>query len=81
MQKLKALNYWDTFSESGFSAAYSQPYQVIWLEALTHLWLKRTGQKKRFGLAEIGPAAFFVDRPRTGIPRPQKSPLCPKSRA
>ncbi|MBE7468911.1 MAG: hypothetical protein DPW09_43350 [Anaerolineae bacterium] len=63
VQKLKTLNYWDTFSESGFSAAYSQPYQVIWLEALTHLWLKRTGHKKRFGLAEIGPAAAFVTDP------------------
>ncbi|MCK6629714.1 MAG: hypothetical protein L6R45_31630 [Anaerolineae bacterium] len=63
VQKLKALNYWDTFSESGFSAAYSQPYQVIWLEALNHLWFKRTDQKKRFGLAEIGPAAAFVTNP------------------
>lgn len=73
VQKLKALNYWDTFGESGFSAAYSQPYQVIWLEALTHLWLKRTGQKKRFGLAEIGPASFFVTDPELEYPDLKKA--------
>ena len=75
VQKLKALDYWDTFAESGFSAAYSGHYQVIWLEALNHLWLKRTGQKKRFGLAEIGPTATFVTDPELEYPEVKKAYL------
>lgn len=75
VQKLKALNYWDTFAESGFSAAYSIHYQVVWLDALNHLWHKRTGQKKRFGLAEIGPTATFVTDPELEYPDIKKAYL------
>jgi homoserine trans-succinylase len=59
-QKLKALNYWDTFTETGFSPTYKTHYSVIWLHSLNQLWTKHTAQSKRFGLAEIGDAAMFV---------------------
>jgi hypothetical protein len=63
VQKLKALDYWDTFVETGFSATYSKHYAVVWLEALNHLWRKHTSQDKYFGLAEIGETATFVTQP------------------
>lgn len=68
VQKLKALNYWDTFAESGFSATYTNTYQVIWLEALNHLWRKHIASDKRFGLAEIGDTATFVIEPGLEYP-------------
>jgi hypothetical protein len=68
VQKLRALDYWDTFAESGFSASYTNPYQVIWLEALNHLWRKHITSDKRFGLAEIGDTATFVTEPGLEYP-------------
>jgi hypothetical protein len=62
-QKLKALNYWDTFTETGFSPTYKTHYSVVWLHALNQLWAKHTAQSQRFGLAEIGDATMFVVQP------------------
>lgn len=72
IEKLKSLDYWDTFSETGFSAAYKARYSVIWLNSLNQLLNKHdegNAKGRRFGLAEIddpkvtGGGASFVTQP------------------
>ncbi len=71
IERLKALDYWDTFTETGFSSAYTSAYRVLWLDALNQLWAKRHTESKIFGLAEIlsqdtpdaGSRRVFVTRP------------------
>ncbi len=53
IEELKALDYWDTFTDSGFSNAYKTRYKVLWLDALNQLWSKRHAESKIFGLVEI----------------------------
>ena len=60
LKKLKALDYWDTFTEAGFSARFTKPYRVLWLESLNHLWQKKGFGEWAFGLAEVEGAGMFV---------------------
>ncbi len=62
LQKLKALDYWDTFTEASFSAHFNAPYRVLWLEAVNQLWRKNAFSADEFGLAEVKEAGMFVLR-------------------
>ena len=53
IEQLKALDYWDTFTGTGYSNTYKTRYRVLWLDALNQLWAKRHAESKIFGLAEI----------------------------
>ena len=76
IKQLKALDYWDTFTETGFSSAYAGAYRVLWLDALNQLWAKRRAESKIFGLAEISlqdaanaeSRMAFVTRPNLEYP-------------
>jgi len=66
LQKLRELDYWDTFTEVGFSARFQTRYRVLWLESLNQLWQKNGFGDDEFGLVEMMGEGTFVLRAPNG---------------
>ena len=60
IEQLKALDYWDTFAQTFYSARYKTQCQVLSLEALNRFWRKHNDDDEPFALAQAGEEVGFA---------------------
>ncbi|MFQ5578219.1 MAG: hypothetical protein ACE5G8_14645 [Anaerolineae bacterium] len=60
VEQLKALDYWDTFVQTKYSARYKTQCQILTLDALNRFWRKHNADDEPFALAQAGEAVGFA---------------------